>query len=131
LSAHADRDGLLKWINSFDKKPDRVFVTHGEDSVSDKFAEYLNELGFSAVAPLYKSVYDLRNGELITPGIEIERELPGVKEPGAVSSSYRKLIDAASRLVQIVSHKKNTKNEEIEKFAGEIIRLAKKWDKKN
>jgi len=131
LSAHADRDGLLKWINGFDKKPDRVFVTHGEDYVSDRFAEYLNELGFSAVAPLYKSVYDLRNGELITQGIEIEREVPGVKEPGAVSSSYRKLLDAASRLVEIVSHKRNTKNKEIEKFAGEIIGLAKKWDKKH
>jgi len=69
LSAHADRDGLLKWINSFGKKPDKVFVTHGEDQVSDKFAEYLNELGFLAVAPLYKSVYSLSNGELVSPGV--------------------------------------------------------------
>jgi metallo-beta-lactamase family protein len=71
LSAHADRDGLLKWINSFEKKPYKVFVTHGEDSISDKFAESLGELGFLAIAPFYKSVYDLRNGELLSPGIKI------------------------------------------------------------
>jgi metallo-beta-lactamase family protein len=65
LSAHADRNGLLKWINSFDKKPNKVFVTHGEDFVCDEFVKSLNELGFLAVAPLYKSIYDLSNGKLI------------------------------------------------------------------
>jgi metallo-beta-lactamase family protein len=78
LSAHADRNGLLKWINSFDKKPDKVFVIHGENSVCDEFVKSLNELGFLAVAPLYKSIYDLSNGELIASGIEIEKKsVPG------------------------------------------------------
>ncbi len=75
LSAHADRNGLLKWINSFDKKPNKVFVTHGEDSVCDEFVKSLNELGFLAVAPLYKAIYDLTNGELIASGIEIEKKV--------------------------------------------------------
>lgn len=74
LSAHADRDGLLKWINSFDKKPSKVFVTHGENSVCNIFVKSLNEFGFSAVAPLYKSTYDLSNGELITAGIELVKK---------------------------------------------------------
>jgi len=65
LSAHADREGLLTWINSFDKKPDKVFITHGENSVCDGFARSLNEIGFLAVAPLYKSIYDLVKGELL------------------------------------------------------------------
>ncbi len=70
LSAHADRKGLLKWINSFDKKPDKVFVVHGEESACDAFVRSLNEIGFSAVAPDFKAIYDLENGELIDPGIE-------------------------------------------------------------
>jgi len=77
LSAHADRDGLLKWINSFVKKPNKVFVAHGEDSVCELFANSLKDIGLSAAAPLYKSVYDLGNGKLITPGIEIVRHQPG------------------------------------------------------
>jgi len=59
LSAHADRDGLMKWINCFDKKPEKIFVVHGEESVTDVFVESLNESGFSAVAPGYKEIYDL------------------------------------------------------------------------
>jgi len=55
LSAHADRDGLLKWINSFDEKPDKVFITHGEDSVCDEFAKSLNELGFFGCCPTLRS----------------------------------------------------------------------------
>jgi len=59
LSAHADRDGLLKWLNCFDIKPDRIFVVHGEESVTEKFVKSLQDLGFSAVAPSYKEIYDL------------------------------------------------------------------------
>lgn len=39
LSGHADREGLLTWINAFKKKPDRVFMVHGDDLVCTKFAE--------------------------------------------------------------------------------------------
>ena len=78
LSAHADRDRLLKWINSFDKKPNKVFVTHGEDSVCDIFVKSLNELWFLAVAPLYKAIYDLSDGELITSDIEIEKKMSNI-----------------------------------------------------
>ncbi len=59
LSAHADREGLLKWLGCFEKKPDRVFVIHGEESVTEAFVGSLRELGFSAIAPEYKEVYDL------------------------------------------------------------------------
>ncbi|OGD35748.1 hypothetical protein A2V94_06555 [Candidatus Atribacteria bacterium RBG_16_35_8] len=71
LSAHADKNGLLKWINSFGKKPDKVFIVHSEESICDEFAGSLNASGYSAVAPLCKSAYDLNNGELINAGIKI------------------------------------------------------------
>ncbi|MBC8390251.1 MAG: MBL fold metallo-hydrolase [Actinobacteria bacterium] len=71
LSAHADREGLLKWVNCFEEKPGKVFVVHGEESVTEAFVESLVELGFSAVAPGYEEVYDLSNGELIDSDIEI------------------------------------------------------------
>ncbi|MCJ7666501.1 MAG: MBL fold metallo-hydrolase [Actinobacteria bacterium] len=73
LSAHADRNGLLKWINCFDKKPDKVFIVHGEDSVCDGFVKSLNELGFLAIAPVYKETYDLNNGELTAPATQVEK----------------------------------------------------------
>ena len=39
LSAHADRDELIDWLNKFRKKPDRVFVIHGEEETALYFAE--------------------------------------------------------------------------------------------
>ena len=31
LSGHADKNGLLAWINAFAPKPKRVFIVHGDD----------------------------------------------------------------------------------------------------
>ena len=39
LSAHADRDDLLSWAGHFLSPPGRVFVAHGEESVSLGFAQ--------------------------------------------------------------------------------------------
>ena len=66
LSAHADKEGLLEWINCFKKRPDKVFIVHVEDSVSEKFVSSLNEAGFNSIAPKYKESYDLCSGNLIT-----------------------------------------------------------------
>ena len=69
LSAHADREGLMKWISCFVKKPEKVFVVHGEESVTEVFVRSLGELGYSAVAPGYEEVFDLGSGELIETGM--------------------------------------------------------------
>ncbi len=51
MSGHADKDGLLRWVNAFTEKPRRVFVIHGEDEVENRFVDTLTELGFTACAP--------------------------------------------------------------------------------
>ena len=49
ISGHADKNGLLKWINSFtEKPPKRVVVVHGEDKVCDEFAEGNTDSGYCA-----------------------------------------------------------------------------------
>ncbi len=37
ISGHADKNGLLGWLEGFQKAPDHVFVVHGEDTVTDQF----------------------------------------------------------------------------------------------
>ena len=44
LSAHADRDELLGWLNKFKKKPQRIFVMHGEEETALSFAKTIQEL---------------------------------------------------------------------------------------
>ena len=52
LSAHADRDDLLAWAGGFRNPPGRVFVAHGEESVSVGFAGLLKErFGWNAEVP--------------------------------------------------------------------------------
>lgn len=60
LSGHADKEGLIDWIQAFEEKPKKVFVVHGEDSVCTGFAECLKmEYGQRAYAPYSGTEFDL------------------------------------------------------------------------
>ena len=52
LSAHADQDELLRWLEGFRSSPQQVFVTHGEPSASDMLRHLVTErLGWNARVP--------------------------------------------------------------------------------
>jgi metallo-beta-lactamase family protein len=56
LSAHADRDELLRWISALSVKPRHIFITHGEADAAMKFREFLiAKTGFNASVPTYGS----------------------------------------------------------------------------
>jgi metallo-beta-lactamase family protein len=56
FSAHADRDELLRWLGALERAPRRVFVTHGESSAAQRFAELLREKrGWGVTVPEYRS----------------------------------------------------------------------------
>lgn len=60
LSAHADQEGLLRWIGSCESPPRRVFVTHGEDVPADTLRHEIEEqLGIDAVVPEYRESVEL------------------------------------------------------------------------
>jgi metallo-beta-lactamase family protein len=46
LSAHADRDELLRWCKSWPASPERVFLNHGEDPPRKALAASLTEMGW-------------------------------------------------------------------------------------
>lgn len=43
LSAHADRDDMLKWLACFDPKPSTVFLVHGELESAQALAAEIGE----------------------------------------------------------------------------------------
>jgi metallo-beta-lactamase family protein len=61
FSAHADRNGLMTWVDGFKRKPSRAFVVHGEESQSLPFAKRLRE--------------DIGIPEVVVPEHEQEEEL--------------------------------------------------------
>ena len=119
LSAHADREGLIKWVKGFKKKPEKIFLSHGEDEVCDIFVETLEGLGFKASAPYYGSEYDLANGELIST-------IEGQEDIRALKISYKKLLDAQRRLTDTVTNMDISAGNDIDKISDEINKITKK-----
>ncbi|PYG87603.1 metallo-beta-lactamase family protein [Ruminiclostridium sufflavum DSM 19573] len=52
FSGHADKEGLLSWIGSFNRKPKKVFIVHGEKETMPVFAETITgEFGIQCIIP--------------------------------------------------------------------------------
>jgi metallo-beta-lactamase family protein len=52
LSAHADADGILRWLRGFKRPPHVTFICHGEPTASDALRHRIvEELGWNCVVP--------------------------------------------------------------------------------
>lgn len=126
ISGHADKEGLIRWVNAFAKKPQKVFVVHGEDSVTEHFAALLrNDYCLNAVAPYTGSVYNLLDGGLITEGSHTRVER-AAKQPTGV---FARLLAAGQRLLTVIRHNEHGANKDLAKFADQINALCEKWDR--
>ncbi|MBU5484866.1 MBL fold metallo-hydrolase [Clostridium sp. MSJ-11] len=65
LSGHADRNGLLNWLEAFNKRPKAVLLIHGEEESQRSFKELLDSKG-------YKS-YIMSSGDTFIPDMEEEK----------------------------------------------------------
>ena len=125
ISGHADKNGLLKWVNSFEKKPEEVFVVHGEDAVCEAFTSCLkDEYKFKARAPYSGDVFDLIAGEWTEWG---SRER--IQKKPKQSSAYIRLLTASERLKSVIEHNEGGTNKDLGKFADQIIALCDKWER--
>lgn len=60
LSAHADRDEIMRWLGGFSRPPRRAFVVHGEPKSSQALAEYIRRhLGWETSVPGIGDVYEV------------------------------------------------------------------------
>lgn len=125
LSGHADKNGLLEWVNAFEKKPRRVFIVHGEDSVCKLFTECLQvEYGIKAYAP-----YSGTEFNLITNKLEYEAvPIPVQKKTKTISDVFARLRAAGQRLLAVIQKNEVSSNKDIAKFADQINSLCDKWD---
>lgn len=131
ISGHADVNGLLDWISAFEKKPERVFVTHGEDTVTELFAERLREeKQLDAAAPFSGTVYDLKENVCIdeTSGIKLEKTHLSARSSKA-ARAFEKLLAMGQRLMSVIRKNEGCPNKELERFSREIQSLCDKWDR--
>ena len=136
VSGHADKKGLLNWVNHFEKKPERVFVVHGEDLVCEDFTKCLKEeYGYNAFAPYSGACFDLAGNQMISEGVKIPvapKELPrghAASEGGKRAMYLANQLDLASkRLQQIINLNKGGTNRDMEKLLKQINDLCDKLD---
>ena len=127
ISGHADKDGLLRYIQAFTKKPQKVFVVHGEDSVAESFAACLrNDYCMNAVAPFTGATYSLEDGALLREGSMTRVERQTTKQPTGV---FARLLAAGQRLLTVIRHNEQGANKDLAKFADQINALCDKWDR--
>lgn len=60
LSAHADSDGLMRWLRTAARPPKRVFVVHGDPEPARALAARIaKELGWAVVVPGFRDRFTL------------------------------------------------------------------------
>ncbi len=129
ISGHADMNGLLDWLSGFKETPQHVFVVHGEDSVTDEFAQTVTErFGCPAMAPYSGGCVDLATGEILTVGVPVRKA--SVKPVDVrKKTAFQRVVSAAKRLLEVVYRNEGLANKELAKFETQIHNLADKWDR--
>lgn len=126
LSGHADKNGLIDWVQGFKEKPRRVFVVHGEDSVCTSFAECLMiEHGIKAYAPYSGTCFNLISNKLEYEALPIHRKA----KTKHVSDVFTRLLAAGQRLLAVIHKNEGCANKDLAKFADQINSLCDKWER--
>ena len=129
ISGHADKQGLIQWIDGLRTKPRRVFIVHGEDQVCDSFAECLrSKHGYSTAAPYSGESWDLVSNVRVAEGSR-ERAVKRAKAAKQTSTVYDRLVDCGKRLMSLIEKSKGFANKDLAKFADQIQALCDKWEK--
>ena len=74
FSGHADKNGLLNFIETFSVKPKQVYLVHGDEDAQYELAEEIgNRFGIPVEIPMRGDIYDVdvdrikKTGELRSP----------------------------------------------------------------
>ena len=124
LSSHADRDHLLHWIGNFTPKPKQVFVVHGDENVTEIYAQSLRDLSLSAHAPDPGEIYDLATNRILEHGTMPVRKK---SVPMSLSIAYQALEAAGERLMAVIRSNKGGANRDLKKFTEQIEKLIAHW----
>ena len=74
-SGHADQEGLMRFVNSFNKKPKHIFLVHGEEESQDVLKEKIEkETNLPVTIASFGETYDLE--DIVNLTHTIERKIP-------------------------------------------------------
>ena len=132
ISGHADMNGLLGWLRGLKNDVQHVFVVHGEDTVTEEFAQTIeNELGWNAFAPYSGGSVDLASNVILTEGVRAIKKKVVKPTTLRAESAFNRLVLACKRLMTVVMKCEGMANKDLAKFEGQIQNLVEKWDVKD
>lgn len=130
ISGHADREGLLGWLEKFEKKPRTVFLNHGAEESMESLSHELKERGYSVEMPYSGTEYDLERGIMTA-----YTDRPRLKSSEAARIRNRKntvyagLVSAAEALLALAKRSDGRPNKDNAKFTDQIRALIDRWEK--
>ena len=130
ISGHADKNGLMNWLDGFSSKPSHIFVVHGEDTVTDSFAGAITErFGIPAFAPFSGGCVDLATDTILSSGIKTPKKAAEKPARLRASNAFNRVVASAKHLMDVVLKNEGLSNKDLAKFESQIMNLADKWDR--
>ncbi len=128
MSGHADKNGLIRWLQGFKEKPQLVFVNHGDYDACEDFKDQLCRMGYDAQAPYSGTEYDLLTGHMTvyTEARAVER---AERSGGAARAQtiHRDMVSEAQKLLKLVNEREGRPNKDNARLASQIRALIEKW----
>ncbi len=135
FSSHADEPHLCEWVKKVEPGT-RIFINHGEDKVTEHFAEEVSRItGRPAVAPYSGEVWDLASGELlhraeVVPVIRKETYSASGDDHRSgthMSPAYRDLKKSGDELMSLIVRSREGANKDLNKMRRDIEAILKKY----
>ena len=127
VSGHADKNGLLRWMDGFMPTPRQIFVNHGDHDQSMAFVETLRRRyhGVSVDCPWSGSEFDLVTGEWL----HIAEPVPFVKRKAAQAqqTAYDELMRAISSLEAAAKAAHGFSNADLKRLTKDVQRLTNEF----
>ncbi len=128
LSAHADKFGLMAWLDAFSNTPSRIFVVHGSEEASVSFRNEI-EGRYKAVVtiPYYAEGYDLLHDKLQDERIILSQI--GKKTKETENPAFNRLLTVSNKLIEVIMSSKNLPTKKLSKLTSQIESVIYKWDR--
>ncbi len=129
-SGHADHNGLLRWVEAFDRKPKTVFLNHGTEESIALLGSALRDRGYGIETPYSGTEYDLATGIMTAYSEKKRVDAESVaKVRSRKSGVHAELVAAAEALLALAKRCDSNTNKDNAKFTAQIRSMIEKWEK--
>ena len=126
FSGHADQDELIQWIKNFKKKPQKIFLVHGEDEALDTLYDLIqNNLGLKAIIPQLGEKFVIKGtGEAVPTEVVREKSIKELQSFEDETIQLKELMDSTLEKLEQKS-KEELSDEDLVQLRNKIIALRK------